>query len=210
MNILVVDDHMLIREGVRLLLERMPEVESVCEAEDGTEAMRWLYKNHPDIVIMDLSMPAGIDGFTAAQHIMGVNDQTKIIILTMHDQEAYIRRAIHLKVAGYLLKNSEPSLIRQAVLAVDRGETFFDPAIPREMIERHAKSEKDSSVLTKREQEVLGLVSVGYSNRQIAEKLTISTKTVERHKENMMKKLELKGQHELVQYGLRNNYGIFL
>ncbi len=210
MNILVVDDHMLIRKGLRILLERMDEVTSVCEAESGTEAVQRIYKKQPDIVIMDLSMPDGLDGFTAMQHIRSVVPTTKVIILTMHDQETYVRRAIRLKASGYILKNSEPGRIKEAILTVREGGEYYDPAIPQEMINRHKKSDKEQSVLTKREQEVLRFVSLGYSNRQIAEQLMISPKTVERHKENMMKKLELKGQHELVQYGLRNNYGTFL
>lgn len=206
MKVLIVDDHVLIRRGIRFLLEEMDEIKEILEADNGSDAIRMGIKHQPEIVIMDLSMPDGLDGFTATKNILSSTDDTKIIVLTMHDEEAYVKKAIECDVSGYLLKNSESNEIEQAIKAVRQGKYYYRTAIPEEQLKQLMENKGKHSVLTQREQEVIRLVSLGFTNIQIGEQLGISPRTVERHKANMMQKLHLKGQHELVQYALKNNY----
>lgn len=205
MKILIVDDHLLIRKGVRLLLERIPYITEVYEADSGTAAMMLAQKYMPDVILLDLSMPGGLDGFTTARNIQATVPSTKIIVLTMHDEEAYIKKALQHNIAGYLLKNSEGNELADAIETVSRGERYYRTPLSAEQLEK-LKGNNEHSVLTPREREVLRLVALGYSNIQIGEQLSISTKTVERHKSNMMNKLALKESHELIQYGIKNDY----
>ncbi|MFD0944337.1 response regulator [Savagea faecisuis] len=205
MNILIVDDHFLIRKGVRMLLERWEAVETIEEADNGTDAIALAEQKQPDVVLLDLSMPEGLDGFTAAQNIHKTVPDAKIIVLTMHDEEAYIQKALQSGISGYLLKNSESNELQEAIEAVMRGERYYRTRIPLEQLEKMVANEPQKSILTPREQEVLRLVTLGYTNIQIGEQLVISPKTVERHKSNMMQKLELQEIHELIQYGIKNH-----
>lgn len=205
MNILIVDDHFLIRKGVRMLLERWEAVETIEEADNGTDAIALAEQKQPDVVILDLSMPEGLDGFTAAQNIHKTVPEAKIIVLTMHDEEAYIQKALRTGISGYLLKNSESNELQEAIEAVMRGERYYRTRIPLEQLEKMVANDSKKSILTPREQEVLRLVTLGYTNIQIGEQLVISPKTVERHKSNMMQKLNLQEIHELIQYGIKNH-----
>lgn len=205
MNILIVDDHFLIRKGVRMLLERWEDVETIEEADNGTDAIALAEQKQPDVVILDLSMPEGLDGFTAAQNIHKTVPDAKIIVLTMHDEEAYIQKALQSGISGYLLKNSESNELQEAIEAVMKGERYYRTRIPLEQLEKMVANDSKKSILTTREQEVLRLVTLGYTNIQIGEQLVISPKTVERHKSNMMQKLNLQEIHELIQYGIKNH-----
>lgn len=205
MDVLVVDDHFLIRKGVRLLLERIDTIEQIYEAESGKEAVAIAIREQPDIVLMDLSMPDGLDGFAAARSIIQSTDATRVIVLTMHDEEVYIRKALRYDISGYLLKNSEANDLERAIAEVSRGNLYYQTSLTEEQL-KEMKEQSRETILTPREEEVLRLVALGYSNQQVAKQLDISTKTVERHKSNMMAKLQLDEQHELIQYGLRNDY----
>ena len=205
MDVLVVDDHFLIRKGVRLLLERIDAIEHIYEAESGKEAVAIAIREQPDIVLMDLSMPDGLDGFAAARSIIQSTDCTRVIVLTMHDEEVYIRKALRYEISGYLLKNSEANDLERAIVEVSRGNLYYQTSLTEEQL-KEMKEQSRETILTPREEEVLRLVALGYSNQQVAQQLDISTKTVERHKSNMMAKLQLDEQHELIQYGLRNDY----
>lgn len=205
MDVLVVDDHFLIRKGVRLLLERIDTIGQIYEAESGKEAVAIAIREQPDIVLMDLSMPDGLDGFAAARSIIQSTDATRVIVLTMHDEEVYIRKALRYDISGYLLKNSEANDLERAIAEVSRGNLYYQTSLTEEQL-KEMKEQSRETILTPREEEVLRLVALGYSNQQVAKQLDISTKTVERHKSNMMAKLQLDEQHELIQYGLRNDY----
>ncbi len=206
LNLLIVDDHLLIRKGVRLLIEKSDLIDTIFEADNGTDAIRMVEMNAIDVVILDLSMPDGLDGFTAAKNMLQTNPTIKIIVLTMHDEEVYIQKAIQSNIHGYLLKNSEENEMIEAIQAVTSGKFFYRTRLTDEQLLKLKKDHSATSILTPREQEVLRLVSLGYSNMKIGSQLLISTKTVERHKANMMQKLQLKESHELIQYGIRNNY----
>ncbi|MFX3623595.1 MAG: response regulator [Ectobacillus sp.] len=206
-KILIVDDHVLIRKGIKLLLESHQDLQVVGEAGDGAEALTLSIKYEPHVILMDLSMPDGLDGFTAIKEIRKQFPNVKIIVLTMHDEEIYIKKALMLKVNGYLLKNSHANDLHRAIMAVGRGERYFQTDIPLEEIEKKMSYPEDTqTVLTDREQDILRLTVLGYTNAQIAQKLSISPKTVESHKANIMQKLRLKGKHELIQYGIKNHY----
>lgn len=188
-----------------MLLEGLDYIDEIIETDNGSDAITLAIKHQPKIILMDLSMPDGLDGFTAAKNILSSTEQTKIIVLTMHDEEIYVKKAIEYNISGYLLKNSESNEIEEAIQAVLRGEYYYKTNIPENQLKYLMKKER-TSVLTSREQEVIRLASLGYTNKQIAKQLKISPKTVERHKENMMNKLHLEEQHELIQFALKNNY----
>lgn len=204
MKVLIVDDHELIRKGINILLSECDDVTDIFEAKNGTEAIAQVNKYKPDIVLLDISMPDGLDGFAAANHIMSISTNTKIIFLTMHDEEFYIKKSLQHEVQGYLLKNSQMNEIIQAIRAVYRGRRFYRTNIPEEQLERFIQDDKRDSILTPREKEVVQLSSLGYTNIQIGEKLNISPKTVENHKTNIMRKLNLTERYELIQYAIKN------
>lgn len=206
MKILIVDDHLLIRKGIRMLLEEINYIKEIFEADNGSKAISIAAKHQPEIVLMDLSMPDGLDGFTAAGNILSATEDTKIIVLTMHDEETYVKKAIEHNISGYLLKNSESNEIERAIHTVLNGGYFYETTIPDRQLQYLMKKKARKSVLTPREQEVVRLTFLGYTNIKMGEHLYISPKTVERHKANIMGKLELTEQHELIQYALKNHY----
>ena len=206
-KVMVVDDHKLIRRGIVLILEKAHDITVVAEAESGCEAISLATQTEPDVVLLDISMPNGLDGFTAAEQMMSDNDRIKIIFLSMHEEEAYIQRAIHLQCAGYILKNSQSSDLHDAIRTVYNGKKYFKVGITEEQLEKMFQNQnKAQSILTIQERKILRLVILGFMNKEIAEKLYISPKTVENHKANIMKKLNLKTKAELIQYGLSNQY----
>ncbi|MGE6258435.1 response regulator [Heyndrickxia sporothermodurans] len=206
MKVLIVDDHMLIRKGMKLLLEDYPYIKEIIEADNGSEAITLAIKHQPRIIFMDLSMPDGLDGFTASKTILSEVEDAKVIVLTMHDEEIYVRKAIQYQIQGYLLKNSEANELHEAIQTVLSGKRFFNTKIPEKQLERLIETDEPKSVLTQREQEVVRLTLLGYTNVQIGKHLGISHKTVENHKANIMQKLNLKDKHELMKYALKNNF----
>lgn len=207
MKVLLVDDHVLIRKGIVLLLNNYLDIEVVGEAGDGEEAIRLAVQLEPDIVLMDISIPNGLDGFTAAQEIRKQLSDVKIIMLTMHNQIIYIQKAIEIEANGYILKNSEGGKLYKALKTVYNGKVFYDVGLPPEQLEKlfKQKGKGKQGLLTVREQEIVRLTVLGYTNVQIGERLFISSKTVENHKSNIMQKLELGSKAELIQYGLTNS-----
>ena len=207
-RVLVVDDHVLIRKGIVLLLENYHDVQVVGEASDGAEAITKAISLEPDVILMDVSIPNGLDGFTATQEIHKQLPKIKIIMLTMHSEVAYIQKAIAIEAHGYLLKNSQGGELYEAIQAVISGRLYYNVGIPQEQLAKlfEHKGEENKSILTVREQEIVRYTVLGYTNIQIAKDLFISSKTVENHKANIMQKLKLKNKAELIQYGLRNNY----
>ncbi|MFJ7935623.1 response regulator [Sporosarcina sp. NPDC096371] len=207
-KVLIVDDHVLIRKGIVLLLEQYKDIEVVGEAGDGGEAVQLVAKTHPDVVLMDISIPNGLDGLTASREIMKLRDDVKVILLTMHNEIGYIQRGIEVGAHGYLLKNSQGGELYEAIRAVHNGQRYYKVGIPDKQLQKlfNQKGKEQRGLLTIREQEIVGLSILGFSNIEIGKKLYISNKTVENHKANIMQKLELKNRSELIQYGLRNKY----
>jgi two-component system response regulator NreC len=206
-QVLLVDDHAILRDGVRALLEREPDLIVAGEAEDGRSAVKLVNLLKPDVVIMDIAMPL-LNGLEATQQIIQSNPCTKVLILTMYDNEEYIRRALAIGASGYLLKDTMASELIAAIRAVHRGESILSPAITRLVIEDYlrwgdVRPEPNLDGLTSREREVLQLIAEGYTSKQIGEILCISVKTVQAHRTNLMGKLDLHDRGELIKYAIQ-------
>ncbi|MGE8018522.1 response regulator [Peribacillus frigoritolerans] len=207
-KILLVDDHVLIRKGLSLILSHYQDITVEGEANDGREAIQQAYQTKPHVILMDVSIPNGLDGFIATKEIKKNLPDTKVIMLTMHNEITYIQKAIEVEADGYILKNSQGGELYEAIQSVYSGRRYYEVGLPQEQIEKlyKKKGKKNADILSIREQEVLRLTILGYTNLQIADKLFISYKTVENHKANIMKKLNLKSKAELIQYGITNNF----
>jgi two-component system response regulator NreC len=206
-RILLVDDHTILRDGIRLLLESEPDMTVVGEAEDGRTAVKLACQLKPDVVLMDIAMPL-LNGLEATRQIKHDCPGVKVLILTMHDNEEYIRQALANGAMGYILKDAAARELLNAIHAVHRGEAILSPAVTRLVVENYLRwgdIQKDSSTnrLSPREREVLQLIAEGYSNKQIAEILCISIKTVQAHRMNLMSKLDLHDRAELIKYAIQ-------
>jgi two-component system response regulator NreC len=206
-RILIADDHGIVRTGLKLLLDRIGEMEVVGEAADGREAVRLAAELHPDIVIMDIAMPL-LNGLQAAQAIRQ-NAPTGVIFVTMHTDESYILKALDAGARGYLLKDNADEDIERAVRAVAAGKPYFSPAMSRALLEEDMRLMRKRGVqdsfdlLTEREREVLQLLAEGKSNKEAAVVLNLSPYTVETHRTNLMQKLGIHNTAEIVLYAVR-------
>ncbi len=207
-KVLLVDDHILIRKGIALLVENHPKIVVVGEASDGGEAMQLAYQLQPQVILMDISIPNGMDGFTVTKELKKGLPDVKIVMLTMHNEIAYIQKAREVGADGYILKNSKGGEIIEAINSVFLGKLYYEVGLPREQMEKlfKKKGKKNIDILSTREQDILRLTVLGYSNIEIGHKLFISIKTVENHKSNIMQKLNIKTKAELVQYAITNKY----
>jgi DNA-binding NarL/FixJ family response regulator len=206
-RILLVDDHTILREGVRSLLEKQTDFEVVAEAENGRKALELVRQFKPDVVLMDIAMPL-LNGIHATEQIRRERRCTQILILTHHDSEEYIRRALAAGASGFLLKDTDSAELVNAIRAVHKGESILSPAVTRLVIEDYLRwgdirPKETSNGLTPRESEVLQLIAEGNTNKQIAELLCISIKTVQAHRGNLMKKLDLHDKTELIKYAIQ-------
>lgn len=200
-RVLIVDDHALFREGIRRLLEDSDIACVVGEAPDGTTAVQQARDLEPDVVLMDISMP-GMNGIEATRRILEAMPAARVLILTIHDNERYIQQILEAGAAGYLLKDTPCDDFLSAIQAVHRGDSYLSPAVSRKVLDglaRHRRPGDESrgiASLSPREREVLVLLAEGKPNREVAELLGISPKTVDAHRANIMKKLEV---HSIVQ-----------
>jgi two-component system, NarL family, response regulator NreC len=206
-RILIADDHGIVRTGLKLLLDRISEMEVVGEAADGREAVRLAAELQPDIVIMDIAMPL-LNGLQAAQ-VIRENTRTGVIFLSMHTDESYIVKALDAGARGYLLKDNADEDIERAIRSVAAGKPFFSPAIAQALLEdevrlmRKRRVQDSYDLLTEREREILQLLGEGKSNKEAAAVLNLSPYTVETHRTNMMQKLGLHNTAEIVLYAVR-------
>lgn len=215
-KILLVDDHAVVRMGLTMLLNTNPEMEVIGEASEGNEGIKKAMKLKPDVVVMDLSMPHGKDGLTATTELKKLMPEVNILILTMHDDEEYLFRAIQAGASGCILKSAPHDELMSAIESVAAGDAYLHPSATKRLMEEYLGSIKQGSndtynLLSEREKEVLTLVAKGYANKEIAEQLVISVKTVETHKGNLMEKLQMKTRPELVEYAVKKGllgYGI--
>jgi DNA-binding NarL/FixJ family response regulator len=205
-RILLADDHAMLRDGVRMVLEAHPGFEVVGTADNGREAVALAHTLHPDIAVLDVAMPE-LNGLDATREIRACCPDTEIVILSMHEGEDYLREALRAGAAGYVLKRAAAKELVGAIQAVQRGESYLDPALTRTLISDYVRkverADLPADALTERELEVLKLVAEGLTNRQIAAKLSISIKTVQSHRANLMDKLDLHDRTELVRYAIR-------
>jgi two-component system response regulator NreC len=206
-RLLLVDDHTIVREGVRSLLEDEPDMVVVGEAADGRSAVRTVMDTDVDVVLMDIAMP-GLNGLEATRQIRRERPNVRVLILTMHDDEEYIRQVLAAGALGYVLKSAAASELKSAVRAVYRGEPVLSPAVTRLVIEDYlrwadVRQEAEEVALTPREREVLQLIAEGYTSKQIGDILHISPKTVQAHRTNLMAKLGLHDRGELIKYAIQ-------
>lgn len=205
-RIIIADDHAVVRSGFKHLINFQDDMEVISTAADGQEALRLVKELTPDILLLDLSMPPGESGLIATGKIHHAVPKTKIIILTMFDEEEYLFNVLKSGASGYVLKRSPDEELLSAIRKVHRGGIYIDPVMAPSLVRefvKHGKEEDSYHSLTIREQEVLPLVAKGYGNKEIAEMLYISVKTVEAHKSNIMSKLKLKTRPQLVEYALK-------
>jgi two-component system, NarL family, response regulator NreC len=207
-RILIADDHGIVRTGLKLLIEKLPDMKVVGEAADGHEAVRLASELNPEIVLMDIAMPL-LNGIDAAARIIRENPKRSVIILSMHADESYILRALDAGARGYLLKDSADDDLETAIHAVVRGKPYFTPAIAQTIVEdyvrlmRERKVQDSYDLLTEREKEVLQLLAEGKSNKEAASLLNLRPHTVETHRTNLMQKLNLHNTAEIVLYAVR-------
>ncbi len=207
-RILIADDHGIVRTGLKLLLERVPDMEVVGEASDGREAVRLAKELRPDIIVMDIGMPL-LNGLDAAGQIIRENEGIGIIILSMYADESYIVRALDAGARGYLLKDNADDDIERAIRSVAIGRPFFTPSIAQALLEDYVRLMRERRVqdsyelLTEREREVLQLLAEGKSNKEAATVLSLSPYTIETHRQNLMQKLGLHNTAEIVLYAVR-------
>jgi DNA-binding NarL/FixJ family response regulator len=207
-KILVADDHAIVRDGLRLLLEREPDLDVVAEAADGAEAVDLALTRDVDIVILDVSMPR-LTGLQAARQIARQRPDVRILILSMHENDQFLFEALNAGASGYVLKSGADRDIVEACRAAIRGESFLYPSAVRRLINDFVEESgrdggKEATVLTAREQEVLKLIAEAYTSKEIAKMLWISVKTVERHRANILEKLGMRDRVELTRYAARH------
>lgn len=208
-KLVLADDHAVLRGGLRLMLNTQEDMEVVGEAANGEEAIHLCREIKPDIILLDLTMP-GLSGLEAIEGIKRDNPATKILVLTMHDDEGYLKMVLKSGCSGYILKKAADVELISAIRTVNRGEVYIDPLLVRHLVNDYiAPPEQDEprhvkSALSERENEVLKLIALGYTNKQIADELFLSVKTVETHKSNIKEKLNIRSRSDLVRYAIQN------
>ena len=208
-RVLIADDHIIVRSGLRLLLEAEPDIEVVGEALEGGEALNLVEKHLPDVVLMDIAMP-GMNGLEATRQIKASWPQVNVLVLTMHRSDEYFFEMLKAGASGYILKGAETSDLIHAVRVVGRGEVFLYPTIAQKLVKDYLNlvqwGEGSGSSLSSREKEILRLLGEGYSTKEIAEELVISQSTVHTHRSNLMTKLGLSNRRELIQYARQRGF----
>jgi len=206
-RIVIAEDHTILREGLRMLLSSNPAFEVVGEAQDGLEAIRSVESLKPDLILMDLSMPR-MNGVGAIQEIKKLNPTTKILVLTVHKTEEHILTALKTGAEGYILKDATHGELMLAMNNIFSGKSYLSPGISEKVIEgylegrKSVKSSTSWDTLTQREREILKMIAEGYRNKDIADYLCISAKTVEKHRANLMKKLDLHSASSLTAFAM--------
>jgi len=208
LRVLLADDHILMRSGLRALLDRQPNLEVVGESENGRETVALAASLKPDVVVMDVGMPI-LNGIEATQTIVTQNPTVAVVILSMHADESYVMRALKAGARGYLLKDSAAADLIGAIQATSQGKSFFSPKVSRILAEDYVRVLKQKGavdtydLLTSREREILQLLAEGKTNKEVATALNISPYTVETHRSHILQKLNLHNSAELVLYAVR-------
>jgi two-component system response regulator NreC len=208
-RVLIADDHIIVRSGVRLLLEAETDIKVVGEALDGNEVLAMAESLHPDVVLMDIAMP-GMDGLEATRRLKDRWPDVQVLVLTMHRSDEYFFEMLKNGASGYVLKGADPGELIKAVRVVGQGEVFLYPTMAQKLLKdflcRVGKSDESDPQLSPREKEILRLLAEGYSNKEIAESLVISPSTVYTHRGNLMNKLGLSNRRELIQYARKRGF----
>lgn len=206
-RVLLVDDHAILREGIKALLEKQDNIEVVAEAANGREAIVKATQFQPDVVVLDISMPL-MDGLDATRRMKKESPEIKVLILTMHDDEEYFFQLLRAGASGYITKKAVGGELASAIEAVNRGESFFCPSMSKHLLSDYLRLDKATDQikqveLTSREREIVKLIAEGYTNQQIADSLHRSVKTIESHRSNILRKLDIHDTIELVKYAVR-------
>jgi len=206
LRILLADDHEIFREGLKMLVSAQPDMEVIGEAKNGRTAVALAQQLQPDVVVMDVSMPE-LNGLKATEKLKALCPHVKILTLTRHTDDGYLQQLLKVGASGYVLKQSASSELIRAIRSVSRGDTYIDPALTERLISsfvgaRPARGTPAGKDLTGREEEVLRFIAWGYSNKEIAARLSLSVKTVEAHKTNAMQKVGFKSRIDIVRYAL--------
>ncbi len=207
-TILLTDDHNIVREGVRLLLHTAPDIEVVGEVDNGRRAVAEVKRLRPDIVLLDLSMPQ-LNGVEATRQILKENPTTKVLILSAHSEDYYVQFAIEAGASGYLIKETAGIDLLKAIREVAAGNAYFSPLVAKRLLKKCQETflnggpvKAKSTKLTSRQEEVLQLIAEGHSNKQIADKLFLSIKTVEKHRQDLMNRLDIHDIATLTRYAI--------
>lgn len=207
-RVFLVDDHTVVRQGLRRILESDEEIEIIGEAGDGRSAVDLVQRLRPHVVVMDVALP-GLNGIEATRQIMKRIEGIRVLVLSMHGDDVYVRQALKAGARGYLLKDSEDLDLIKAVKALRQGGSFFSPPVSRVVLSGYLGDKADGEVedsvsrLTDREREVLQLIAEGKTNKEVAHALTVSINTVETHRKHIMEKLDLHNTAELVRFAIR-------
>ncbi len=205
-KVLLADDHHVLRSGLRLLIDSQADLEVIGEVGNGTEAVEAVISLQPDVLLLDLAMP-GMDGIGVIKSLRREGNQTKILVLTMYEDEGYLKNVIQAGGTGYLLKKALDAELLTALRMVAKGVRIIDPVLAGNLVIRIYKDERDERnkpELSEREKQVIRLIALGFTNRQIADELVLSIKTVESHKANIKTKLNLFNRSELVRYAIES------
>lgn len=208
-SVLLAEDHLIVREGLRALLKLEADIEVVGEAGNGREAVKLAASLHPDVIVMDIAMPL-LNGLEAARQILRASPAAKVLILSAHSDDAYVERVMEIGAAGYLVKQTAAHILPAAIRDIYEGKLFFSPNISKRLSNHQRKpsqagpGRKNPSNLTSREMEVLQLVAEGKANKESADLLHISIKTVEKHRQKVMEKLNIHDTASLTRYAIAN------
>jgi DNA-binding NarL/FixJ family response regulator len=207
-RVLICDDHTILREGIRLLLNAQPDIEVVAEAVDGRDAVDKARALKPDVILMDIAMPL-LNGLEATKQIRREQPNARVLVLTMYESDEYVSKMLEAGAAGYVLKKVAGSELVYAIRAVSQGEAFLYPSITKRLVEDYLRrvesgQERDTfNGLTDREREVLQLVAEGHTNKAIADLLNLSVRTVQNHRAHIMEKLGMHDRGELIKYAIQ-------
>jgi DNA-binding NarL/FixJ family response regulator len=206
LRILLAEDHETIRDGLRLLINSQPDMETVGEAENGHVAVQLVQELLPDVVVMDVSMPE-LNGLQATKRLKQICPEVKVLTLTRHTDDGYLQQLLQAGARGYVLKQSKSAELLRAIRHVAAGQTYLDPAITGKVVGkfvngRGVRGSSPDEKLSDREAEVLRLIALGYINKEVAARLSLSVKTVEAHKANGMRKMDMKSRVDIVRYAM--------
>ena len=203
-KILLVDDHTVVRKGIRMILSAQPDMEVVAEAKNGLEATVEAKRTQPDVVIMDVNME-GLNGIEGTRRVAEVSPRSRVLALSMHRDAVYVREMLRAGAKGYLVKDADDDALLDAVRAVARGEAYLSPSVADAVLTDYRKHVTNPiDLLTAREREVLQLIAEGKTNKDIANQLTLSVYTVEAHRSRLMEKLNLHSTGDVVRFAIRN------
>ena len=203
-QVVLVDDHHVVRRGIESFLSAMPDIQVIGNAESGEQLLEHLEQWLPDVIVMDLYMPGGIDGIETTRRLRAISPHTQVVVLTAHTDDDRVIAALRAGAIGYVRKESDPLLLVDAIRSADTGKSVIDPAVASAVLRDMSRQKMPGVALTERENEILLELAHGLSNKEIAEKFVIGTETVKTHVGNILSKLHLKHRHQAIVYALKN------